>query len=95
MQARTLYGPLLTAQPCHFLRDLANASGETQVLLRLVVLSIGFGRLVTACHEMRSLIQCCFKEVEHMLVGLHQPTVRLAALVVGQQPCMVANIREQ
>ena len=64
-------------------------------LLPLVVLSIGFWHLVTACHEMRGLIQGCFQEVEHLTVGLHQPTVCVAALVVRKEPGMVADIREQ
>jgi hypothetical protein len=64
-------------------------------LFSLVFALIGFWLLITAFHELRRLLKRGFEQVQHLPVSPDQSTVRLAALVVGQQPFMVADIRKE
>ena len=64
-------------------------------LVSLVFLHIGFRRLITAFQELCRLIQYSFEHAQHLSVPPDQSTVRIATLVVGKQPFMVADIRKE
>ena len=68
---------------------------ENQVLFGPVFLLTGFRLLITAFHEVRRLIKHGFEHAEHLLVYPHQSTVRIATLMGVEQPCMVADIRQE
>ena len=64
-------------------------------LVSVACLRIGFRRLITAFQELSRLLKCRFKHAQHVPVSPDQSTVRIAALVVGQQPFMVTDIRKE
>ena len=67
----------------------------TNYLFGLVFLLLSFRGLVTAFQEVCRLLKRGFEHAEQLLVSLHQPAVWIAALVMGEQPFMVANIRKE
>jgi len=80
--------------PCWSFVEAAR-SVENQGLFGPVFLLTGFRLLITACHEVRRLIKGGFEHAEQLLVYPHQSTARIAALVVVEQPFMVADIRKE
>ena len=72
-----------------------DGSGATVPLVGLVFLLLNFRSLVTAFQEVRRLIKRGFEQAEQLLVRLHQSAVRSAALLMGEQPFMLANIRKE
>jgi hypothetical protein len=69
--------------------------GHAEGLFSLVFLLIGFRLLITAFQELRCLIKRGFEHAKHLPVSPYQSTVRIAALVLCQQPFMVADIRKE
>jgi len=69
--------------------------GHAEGFVSLVFLLIGFRRLITVFHKLRRLIQRGFEQAEQWPMYPYQSTVRLAALVVCEQPFMVADRRTE
>ena len=69
--------------------------GYSEGLVSLVFLLTGFWLLITVFHKLRRLIQRGFEHAEQLPVYPYQSTVRMAALVVFEQPFMVADIRKE